>query len=142
VRGFALVFAPYLATAAVGGWLSLGDFASGPLPVRDARGQAVEERLFGELLRQKGVRFGAAQYWLSYRLTYLWHEEPIVVPLNPREDRYAPYRAGERSDKYAMIFHPSEPRANAGWYEAQLRATGARYERVDAYGFTALILRR
>ena len=27
-----------------------------------------------------------AQYWLAYRLTFLFREDPMVVPLDPRED--------------------------------------------------------
>ena len=51
------------------------------------------ERVFRTSLRLRGVRATAAGYWTAYRLTYLFGERPIVVPTDPSEDRYAPYRA-------------------------------------------------
>ena len=66
-----------------------------------------------------------------------------MVPLNPSEDRYAPYRRTvESADSFALVFHPSEPRASPVMFEGRLRATHTPYERVDAYGFTALIVHR
>jgi hypothetical protein len=142
-RRFAVALTPYLITAAVGGWLSYGLFVNGPLPRRDARGVAQEEQQVAQFLRERGVTAAAAQYWLAYRLAFLFEENPVVMPLNPGEDRYHPYRvAFDQAPRVAFIFHPSEPRAQPEPYEAMLRQAGARYERVEVAGFTLLIASR
>jgi hypothetical protein len=142
-RRFALLSAPYLAAAVVGGWLSYGPYVAGAQPVRTPRGGAAEEAQLGAALRERGVTYAAAQYWLAYRLTFLWGEQPIVVPLDPTQDRYAPYRQGfAAAPTVALIFHPSEPRATPACYETQLRQTGATYERLEIAGFTVLLWHR
>jgi hypothetical protein len=137
------VLAPYLVAAAAGGWMSFGPYVQGPLPVRTARGTAEEEQAVGQALRERGVRYGAAQYWLAYRLTFLWKEEPILVPFDGWEDRYAPYRrAFEEAPVVAYVFHPSEPRAHPDPMERGLRQAGERYERLELRGFTVILHHR
>jgi hypothetical protein len=138
-----VVLAPYLVSAAIGGWLGYSRYVDGPLPVRDARGVARDEAKLGEFLRQRGIRYAAAQYWLSYRLTFLFQENPIVVPINPGQDRYQPYRNGfDAAPSVALLFHPSEPRATPEPYEVMLRQSRQHYERFDVEGFTVLIWHR
>lgn len=140
---FAALLTPYLVTAAVAGWLVFGPWVKGPWPRRDDRGVAEEEARVGEVLRARGVTHAAAQYWLSYRLGFLWERRPVVVPLSEAEDRYPPYREGfHRARRVAYIFHPSEPRAHPAQVEPQLRHAGIPYERLDVDGFTLLILSR
>jgi hypothetical protein len=142
-RRAALALAPYVVSAAVGGWLEYGLGVRGPLPVREPRAILDGERKVQALLRERGVHHGAAQYWLAYRLTFLFDEDPIVVPFSPWEDRYPPYRQEvDRAERVAYIFHPSEPRALPGPVENQLRASGARYERFTVDGFTVFIHHR
>ncbi|HLL85481.1 MAG TPA: hypothetical protein VK420_22610 [Longimicrobium sp.] len=138
-----VVLAPYLVTAAAGGWMSFGPYVNGPSPVRTARGIAEEEQSVGRLLRERGVRYGAAHYWLSYRLTFLWKEETVLVPWEPSEDRYAPYRRGfEQAPVVAYVFHPSEPRAQPGPVEHGLKQAGQKYERLAVGGFTVILHHR
>ena len=142
-RWFALALAPYLAAAAVGGWLSAGPYVNGPWPVRTPRGTAQDELAVADALRARGIHQGAAQYWLAYRLTFLWREDPVLVPLDPGEDRYAPYRrAFDAAPDVAYVFHPSEPRAQPEPYEQALRQAGQPYERLEVRGFTVLIHHR
>ncbi|MBN1206316.1 MAG: hypothetical protein JXB05_15475 [Myxococcaceae bacterium] len=142
-RRFSLALAPYLLSAAVGGWMSYGFYVRGPLPRLDPRGVAREEMEVARVLRERGVTAAAAQYWLSYRLTFLFEENPVVIPLTPGDDRYPPYRvAFDQAPRVALIFHPSEPRAQPAPYEAMLRQQGARYERLEVAGFTVLLLTR
>lgn len=142
-RGLAVYLTPYLASVAVAGWLSFGPYVDGLVPRLTARGQADEERQLATALRERGVQHGAAQFWLAYRLSYLWDENPSLVPLNPGEDRHLPFRhAYEAAPVVAWVFHPSEPRARPGPYEAQLRARGMQYEKIEVAGFTALIVRK
>ncbi len=142
-RRFAVVLAPYIICAAVGGWLSYGLYVRGPLPRLDARGVAREEQEVARVLRERGVTAAAAQYWLAYRLAFLFEENPIVMPLHPGEDRYPLYRAAfNQASRVAFLFHPSEPRAHPAPYEQQMRQAGARYERLEVEGFTLLIVSR
>jgi hypothetical protein len=120
-----------------------GPYVQDALPVRDARGVAEEEASLAVALRSHGVRYAAAHYWLSYRLSFLFEEDPVVVPLDEPTDRYRPYRtAFEAAPVVAYIFHPSEPRAEPSPIERRLREAGERYERVEVAGFTVLVQHR
>ncbi len=140
---FPAALAPYLLAALVGGWLGFGTYVRAGVPIREPRGLAAEEAQLGAALRARGVRYGAADYWLAYRLTFLWGESPVMVPLDPSADRYAPFRRGyEAAPIVAYIYHPSEPRATPEPCEAWLRGMGARYERVTVAEFTAFVWER
>jgi hypothetical protein len=109
-RGFAVLLAPYLMVAAFAGWLAYGSYVDGPLPRLDPRGAGDDEEQLGKFLVDHGYEHGFAQYWLAYRLTFLWKEKPILAPFE--FDRYHAYRQQVMSaKKVAYIYHPSEPRA-------------------------------
>jgi hypothetical protein len=142
-RAFGLAITPFVVAVGLGGWLAFSPYVQGGLPVRDPRGVAVDEAALATALRAEGVRYAAAQYWLAYRLTFLFDEDPVVVPLDERDDRYRPYRDGfDAAPVVAYVFHPSEPRATPESVEEQLRNTGVRYRRVEIDGFTVLIAQR
>ncbi len=142
-RAFTVAIAPFVLAVGVGGWIAFAPHVAGPLPVRDPRGVAVDEAALADALRAEGVRYATAQYWLAYRLTFLFTEDPVVVPLDEREDRYRPYRDGfAAAPVVAYVFHPSEPRATPGPVEDQLRGAGTPYRRADVNGFAVLIVRR
>src|SRR5262249_14168108 len=139
---FGAALAPYVTVAAIAGWLSYGPYVSGPLPILDARGAAREERELGRALRERGVKVAGAQFWLGYRLTFLFDENPVVAPLDG-ENRYPPYRlAFERSKDVAFIFHPSERRLRPEPFEEAFRRSGAQYEPLDVAGFRVLLYHR
>jgi hypothetical protein len=141
MRGLGVVLTPYLTVAALGGWLSFGHYVNGPLPRRDPRGQAKDELKVAGFLRSRQIEAASAQYWLSYRLTFLYQENPIVVPLG--EDRYLPYRdTFNRAARVAYVFHPSEPRARPEQVLPSLVAQGGSVERAEIAGFTLLIHER
>jgi hypothetical protein len=113
------------------------------VPVRDPRGVAQEEVVLADALRAEGIRYAAAQYWLAYRLTFLFDEDPVVVPLAIADDRYRPYRdAFDAARVVAYVFHPSEPRVKPEAVEAQLDAERATYRREEIAGFTVLVVQR
>jgi len=144
LRGWllALALSPYLFTIMVAGWLSYGHFARGILPVGTPRGTAAEESTLGGVLREHGIKYATAHYWLSYRLTFLFKENPIVVPLDS-EDRYARYkREFDAAPMVAYIFHPTSPWHSPATYEASLTATYGRVEKLEVAGFTVLVVRR
>lgn len=139
---FALALAPYLVSASIAGWLAYGNYVRGPLPRIDPRGVAEQEAQLGAVLRQRGIHHATAQFWLSYRLSFLFGEDPIVAPLDG-DDRYPPYRSAvQAAPVIAYIFHPSEPRAHPKPFENQFLASGADYERLEVAGFTVLVLHR
>jgi hypothetical protein len=140
----ALVLAPYLITVAVGGWMSYGlDYRKGPWPESTAVGRGDEERDLALLLNRRGIKVGAAQYWLAYRLTFLFREKPIIVPSNPGNDRYPPYQQLFASaPDVAYIVHPSMPWISPADQERELVARGARYERLTSGRYTVFIEHR
>ena len=142
-RAFGVAVAPFVVAVGLGGWLAFSPYVLGGLPVRDPRGVAVDEAALASALRAEGVRYAAAQYWLAYRLTFLSDEDPIVVPLEPKDDRYRLYRDGfDTAPVVAYVFHPSEPRATPGPVQEQLRAAGTPYRREEIDGFTVLLAQR
>jgi hypothetical protein len=53
-----------------------------------------------DCLNRAGVRAARADYWLSYKLTFLTGERVIVAPINGA-DRYPPYTAAVRAQPSA-----------------------------------------
>jgi hypothetical protein len=133
----------YLVAAAIGGWLGFGAYVRGPRVVRIPRGTAQEEAQVAALLRQRGIKYAAANYWLAYRLTFLWAENPIVIPLDPSGDRYPAYQRGfDRASEAAFVFHPSAARSDPARYALRLKQSGASYERLKLADFTIFILHK
>jgi hypothetical protein len=139
-RAFAVAVAPFVLAVGIGGWYAFSPYVVDGVPVRDPRGAARDEAALADVLRAEGVHHAKAQYWLAYRLTFLFDEDPVVVPLEPGEDRYRPYRdAVDAAPLVAYVFHPSEPRATPEPVEEQLRNAGTPYRRLEVDGFTVLI---
>jgi hypothetical protein len=142
-RWFAAALAPYLVAATIGGWLSYGPYVRGAMPVRFPRGVAQEEQQLAEALRSRQVKFAAADYWLAYRLSFLFHEDPIVVPLAPHQDRYPPYRKAFLTSRHtAFIFHPMEPGASEEQIRAALARIPGRIETLQVADYTVLLFER
>ena len=137
--------APYLASAALAGWLGFGSFVSGARPLRTPGGVARDELLLLGELGRRGVKYAVADYWVSYRLTFLYREEVAVVPIHAREDRYRPYRAAfDGAPLVAYVFDPQRSREDLGKELESLRAAPewASAERLTVGDLTAVILRR
>jgi hypothetical protein len=139
------VLSPYLASAALAGWLGFGPFVRGPWPVRTPSGLARDERALGDELARRGVSSALADYWVSYRLTFLFKERLPVVPIHAREDRYAPYRAAfDRAPVVAYVFDPRRSREDLD-KELQELTTAPEFsssERITVGDLTALVLTR
>jgi hypothetical protein len=138
----ALALAPYLVAAAVCGWLGYGRFVDG-WRVRTAPGRAEDERALFERLRERGVTRAMADYWVSYRLTFLSREEVFVVPTHAKEDRYLPYRdAFADATVVAYLFDPVRSREAPDSIDAHLRDAGvdfSRAEHLEVGRYTALV---
>jgi hypothetical protein len=145
-RRFALLLAPYLLSSAVAGWLSYGDDIHGVRPVRHDSSTSDEARLH-ELLQEQGLSFGVADYWVAYRLTFLFGEEQVVVPWHEQLDRYSPYRrAFALRSRVAYIFDPWRSKEELAKREAAIRAGqtefAPRFQSLRAGRYTVLVLQR
>lgn len=138
----ALALAPYLLSAAVSGWVSYAPFGLAVHP-----SLAVDKHL-GELLRERDIHYAVADYWASYRLAFLFQEDPIVVPKNEGEDRHRPSRdAFEAAPVVAYIHDATRSRESLDDEERLIKSGGTPYEpevleRFALAPFTVLILRR
>jgi len=136
---FSIAFAPAVVALLIAGWLGYGESVRGPFPVRSPRGVAVEERALQNELRTLGVHAAAADYWLSYRLSLLFNEDPVLANIDGWE-RMPAYRAAfDRAPLRALVFHPSIPQTPASRYEARLRSRGIRFEELRVADFTVVI---
>lgn len=141
-RRFLPLFLPHLLASAIGGWVGYGPFVRGLVPVRETPELSDDYTLF-HLLKAHGVRYAMADYWASYRLTLLFREELVVVPRNPSEDRYAPYRkALEAEPTYAYVFDPGRSREDLQSAELDLFAESARVEKLAAGRLTVFLVTR
>jgi IS1 family transposase len=84
----------HVAATGISGWTAFRPYVDGPHVVSSPIGARPEEdALLWETLERANIRYAMADYWASYRLTFLAQERTIVVPTHQREDRYAPYRS-------------------------------------------------
>lgn len=141
-RRFAAIFAPHLLASAIAGWVGYGPFVHGPLPVAETPELRDDYTLFA-MLRARDLRFAMADYWTSYRLTYLFREELVVVPTNAGEDRHAPYRRDlEAAPVFAYVHDPGRSREDVAAAERELTAKNQSVEKLMAGRLTVFLVRR
>ncbi len=141
-RNFAAVIAPHLLASAIGGWVGYGPFVHGLVPVRETPELRDDYALF-TMLRSRGLRFATADYWASYRLTYLFREQIVVVPTNRGEDRYPPHRrAFEAEPVFAYVHDAGRSREDRATAERDLVAGNERVETLTAGSLTVFIVTR
>jgi hypothetical protein len=142
----ALVLAPYLLTAAIGGWLGYGPYVSGPLPVLTDSGRAEDERTLIAELDVRECTDAVADYWAAYRLTFLARERVRFVPLHVQQDRYSPYRVQfESAKRVAYVFDEKRSFEDRLSTEKEFVAMGTflpQVEHVDVGVFHATIFTR
>ena len=86
--------------------------------IRLEPGRQDDERALEKLLRDRSIHAGTADYWVSYRLTFLFREAALIVPTNLSEDRYKPHRdAFEASPVVAYIYDPRRSRESPDAWE-------------------------
>lgn len=142
-RHLALILLPYLIATYTAAWIEWGDRTRGLLPAQTAAGQGKSEGELQRALKERGIKYGTAQYWLTYRLTFLFQEDVILVPTVPYQDRYGEYRRGFRdSQRVAYIFNEKEPREKPQPYEMLFRRYGLMEEKVEVGGYVVLIAKK
>lgn len=103
VIGLVLV---HVSATAISGWTAFRPYVDGPHLVTSPVGaRKVEDEALWQALDSAGVHYAMADYWASYRLTFLRGEKTIVVPTHAREDRYAPYRHAFESAEHVAYIH-------------------------------------
>lgn len=142
----AIVLLPYLCSAAVGGWTSFRPFCDG-LRIDRTWGRQADAWALFRALEERHIRYGIADYWSSYRLTFLWREAIIVVPKAVSTDRYAPQREAFSKAEVVAYIHDRERSDESADDVAAAVAAGKtpfepRFERLTAGSFTALVLTR
>jgi hypothetical protein len=141
-RRIALLLAPHLVASAIGGWVGYGPFVRGIVPVLETP-ELRDDYALRDLLHARGITYAEADYWASYRLTFLFQERIVVVPTNASEDRYAPYRrAFEAAPLFAYVFDPGRSRESVADAEAMLAKSNARVEKTQAGGHTVFLVTR
>lgn len=135
--------AAHLLATGIGGWVSFRPYVEGPVPVRSEAGRATEDFALGDLLRARGIRYATADYWASYRLTFLFREDVIVVPKNPGEDRYRPYRvAFDAAPRVAYVHDRFRSRETLADAEATAAHLGTIEDRTTLGPHTVFFVRR
>ena len=138
---FIALMTPHLIASALCGWLGYGPFVRGITPVVDPSLRDDDALL--ALAEERGITYAQADYWASYRLTLLFAERLIVVPTNPSEDRYPPYRrAFEAAPRFAYLYDPGRSRENLDEVEQKLRAANPSVEKTNAGAHTVFIVTR
>ena len=116
-RALTLAMLPGAFACGLAGWLGYGPF------LRDSVWKALDELALAHALEMSGVRYGIADYWVSYRATFLTDERLTIVPANPAEDRYAPYlEQVEASPLVAYVYDPVRSRESSTWMRDRVRA--------------------
>jgi hypothetical protein len=143
-RRLLVVLAPYLLGCVIAGWLGFGAVSrSFPFVPPRAVAQEVQDRALLDLLRAEKIKAGAANYWLAYRLTYLWNEEVTLIPLNPLASRYAPYvDRFEQAPRVALIFDPAEPRDTPAEYVQAIERAGWHIRGEQAGTYQVLVVEK
>jgi hypothetical protein len=141
-RVFSLLLLPHLVASALGGWVGYGPFVRGLVPVRETP-ELKDDYALAELLQKRGIRFAEADYWVSYRLTFLFRERLVVVPTNAAEDRHTAYRQEfEAAPAFAYVFDPGRSRESLREAERTLIAKYPNVETTRAGGLTVFLVAR
>ncbi len=118
----ALLLAPYLVSTAIGGWIGNGSNVDG-WRIRRDNGIARDETALGAFCRDRGIRYGLADYWVAYRLTFLFHENPTLIPWHATLDRYPPYRREvDAEPALAYVYDPLRSKETLARREAEFRS--------------------
>jgi hypothetical protein len=81
-----------------------------------------------QVRRAARIHCPVADYLASYRLTFLYRENPVVVPRNEAEDRYRPYRDRFLAEPVMAYLHDAyRSRENLGEMESRTRSDATEY---------------
>jgi hypothetical protein len=140
---FTMLFAPYVATSALSGWITLAPYTDGPRVVRERAASGAPEAELEERLAKYGVTHAIADYWAAYRITFVTQERLVVVPLHEKQDRHAEYRnAFERAARVAYVYDPLRSGEDESSTARELEASLLPIDHVSTGSFRAVIYAR
>lgn len=125
----------------VAGWLGYGGWLEHGQPQRTRYGTGDDEQALLAALQERGIQAATADYWVAYRLTYLWRERLTVAPATGAE-RHAEYqRRLATASRRALIFAPhiGSPFNPPEDWEERLRREGRHFERLAVGPYIALV---
>ncbi|OJH40955.1 hypothetical protein BON30_08565 [Cystobacter ferrugineus] len=135
---------PVIAHFGVAGWRGYGGWVDHGLPRITPEGNGDDARTLLSALQQQGVEAAVADYWVAYRLTYLWKEQVTVAP-GTGVNRYPPYpRRFASARRRALLFSAIVPGSRylvPGPWEVRLRREGQPHERLTAGPYEVLLLK-
>jgi hypothetical protein len=135
---------PVIAHFGVAGWRGYGGWIDRGLPRITPEGNGDDARALLSALQQRDVEAAVADYWVAYRLTYLWKEQVTVAP-GTGVNRYPPYPSRYASARRrALIFSAIVPGSRylvPGPWEASLRREGRPHERLTVSPYEVLLLK-
>ena len=135
--------APYLLAAGVCGWVAFYPYFHGAIPVRDELGQGAPDYALQRYLAAHDIEYAMADYWASYRLTFLYRESVVVVPKNAGEDRYKPYRDSfVAAKRVAYIYDPARSRESEEDRAASVASLGRLVSQARVGPFSVYIAER
>jgi hypothetical protein len=141
-KRFAFVWAPHVLASAIAGWVGYGPFVHGVVPVTQTP-ELRDDYTLHAILRSRNIKYATADYWASYRLTFLFGEDIVVVPKNTSEDRYAPYRRElDRAPVYAYVYDPGRSREDVAEAAQALRAGAGKVEELKAGRLSIFVVTR
>ena len=138
---FAAASAPYLIVAAIGVWHSYGFYVNGLLPRRYAAEHFEQpEQQVREFLRARGIRYAAADYWLAYRFSFVFQEDPVIEAIDLSQSRHLPYQDAFRAQPVkAWVFHPNWSRTPMESCLNVLRDERVPFSRQQVGAFTVIV---
>ena len=142
-KRLAVAVFPVVATFAVAGWRAYGSRVDG-LSIRPyAAGLEADQSHVARYMEEHGVKYGFANYWEAYTMTFDAHEDVIIVPREPWLDRTPVARSRAiASDRRAYIVNRAFGWDATALTDFWLRPLGVAAERADFGRYTVLILNR
>jgi hypothetical protein len=139
--GLLLVAIVPMLSMAISGWVSHDPYTRGILPI-GVEDSGDEQRLFAKL-KAASVTNASADYWVSYRLTFLASGELRVVPNNEQEDRIPRDRAAWRAaQRVAYVWEEGRSRENIEKAASYAAEEGTVLEQWSAGRYRVWILER
>jgi hypothetical protein len=133
----------HLQATAISGWVSFTPYVAGALPVRSTIGSGAAETKLVAFLQEQEVDVAEADYWASYRLSFLAQERIVVVPTNATEDRYPPHRIRFLDATKVAYIHDafrSRESVDTARKTARERGTVTRETALDTGPFTVFVI--
>jgi hypothetical protein len=142
LRRWATVSTPLFLFIATATWLQYSPLVDGIKIRRDPGNLVQKEMNVVAYLKAKGISESYADYWISYRMMMNSERPLLIVPRDPKADRFLPYRERvEQSQIKADIYSPADPPELLERAAESLKSEGRLLSREAVHDHTILIFR-